>query len=142
MSDCRFIAGVTTALCTAGVAFGQCDVSDTSTCIEQSDVGYCGTTGVADTNGGCNEDPVGWQDLGVLAEGFTCTYGNVGAWTNDEGVETRDLDWYSFEVPANGVIGFTFNSANAGVDVADFVGFIVTGADDCATAVYEGFIFP
>jgi hypothetical protein len=142
MSDCRIIASAMASLCMAGVAFGQCDVSIPSGAIEQDDAGYCGTTGVVDPNGGCNDDPVSWQDLGTLAEGFTSVYGNVGAWTDTELAEVRDLDWYIFTAPANGTLSFTFKSSNLGVDVPDFVGFIVTGADDCATAVYEGLLYP
>jgi hypothetical protein len=142
MTEYRFIAGVVAGLCTAGVAFGQCDVTPPTGAIPQNDPGFCGSTGQVDANGGCNDDPVSWQDIGTLAEGFTSLAGNVGAWTDDDLAEVRDLDWYSMTAPVNGVISYTFNSSNAGVDVADFVGFIVTGADDCDTAVFEGFVFP
>ena len=142
MTEYRFIASVVAGLCTAGVAFGQCDVTPPSGSVEQNDAGYCGSTGEVDPNGGCNADPASWQDLGTLAEGFTSMHGNVGAWTTTDANDVRDLDWYSMTAPANGVISFTFNSSTAGVDPTDFVGFIVTGADDCATAGYEGFIFP
>ncbi len=142
MSNCRFIASAVAGLCTAGVAFGQCDVTVPAGSIEQNDVGYCGTTGQLDPNGGCNLDPAAWQDLGTISEGFTSINGNVGAWTDGEGGETRDLDWYRFTAPSNGTLGYTFNSANAGVDVPDFVGFIASFAGDCATYELDGYLFP
>ena len=137
-----FIASAVTGLCMAGSAFGQCDVTVPAGAIEQNDPNYCGTTGEIDTNGGCNDDPATWQDLGSLAEGDTVIYGNVGAWTNGDAVDTRDLDWYRFTAPTNGVVTFTFNAANAGVDVADFVGFIGTNTEDCTTYELAGYLFP
>jgi len=136
------IASAATGLFVAGSAFGQCDVTPPAGAIEQNDIGYCGSEETVDPNGGCNQETADWQDIGTIGTDLAA-YGNVGAYTNAGG-DVRDLDWYSFTVPANGDLNFTFNSYNqtAGADPADFVAFIVTGADNCDTAVYEGFIFP
>jgi hypothetical protein len=132
-----------TLLFAGGTAFGQCDTTPPTGAIEQNDIGYCGSDDL-DTNGGCNETVPAWQDLGGLGNGTTSVYGNVGAWTTTAGGATRDLDWYQFTADVSGVITFTFDSYNTtlGADPTDFVGFIVTGADDCDTAVFNGFIFP
>lgn len=144
MSDCRFIASVAAGLCTAGVAFGQCDTTPGAGAIEQNDPGFCGNqTGAIDSNGGCNDDPNTWQDLGTIGTELV-VYGNVGAWTSTVDpaapVDTRDLDWYQFTVPANGTLQWEFFSSNPVGDPADFVGFI--GNADCAALDLAGALYP
>jgi hypothetical protein len=131
-----FIAGST--------AFGQCDTTAPAGAVEQNDVGYCGSDTEIDPNGGCNNAVPLWQDIGALGAGTSSVYGNVGAYTTTAGAATRDLDWYSFTVPADGTLTLTFNSSNTttGVDPADFIGFFATNSDDCAALVIEGFVFP
>ena len=133
----------TTLLTAGGTAFGQCDTTPPAGGIEQNDVGYCGSDTELDPNGGCNQATADWQDIGVLADGDNAVYGNVGAYTTTTGAEIRDLDWYSYTVPANGTLTMTFNSSNAttGVDPVDFVGFFAEFTD-CSDLVVEGYLFP
>ena len=133
-----------TLLVAGGTAFGQCDVTPPAGSIEQNDVGYCGSDTEVDPNGGCNQATEDWQDIGTVDSSGANLHGNVGAFTTTAGAETRDLDWYKFELANAGDVTVTFNSFNTatGIDPADFVGFFVTGADDCATAGFEGFLFP
>ena len=154
MSDFRFIAGAASVVCTAGLAFGQqCDVTPPAGAVQQTDVGYCGNLTdppEADPNGGCNEDPIAYQNLGAIASGETIdVYGNVGAWdqgtdpTTGEPIGVRDLDWYLIDVPDNGILTFTVRATNdtQAADPADFLFFVLNPATaDCSGNVYEGYL--
>ena len=132
-----------TLLISGSTAFGQCDVTPPVGAVEQNDPGYCGSDEADDPNGGCNNAVATWQDLGELGASAS-VFGDVGAYTTTAGAATRDLDWYSFTVPANGSLTMTFNSYNqtAGADPIDFVGFFATNSDDCGALTVEGFAFP
>ena len=81
MSDFRFIAGTAVLAVVAGLASGQCDTNPPFGAVIQNDPGTCGQATLApDPNGGCNEDPIAYQDLGAINGGATITVaGNVGA---------------------------------------------------------------
>ncbi|MFO0872705.1 MAG: hypothetical protein U0575_01860 [Phycisphaerales bacterium] len=85
---------------------------------------------VPDPNGGCNEQPALYQDIGaILHGGSTTVCGTVGTFAPN----FRDLDWYRFSLPAPSMVRVTVEqSASGGTPASDFAVYIVKG-DDCAT---------
>ena len=153
MKEFGFMSGVASLACVSGFAFGQqCDVTPPAGAIEQNDPNYCGTLTVEpDPNGGCNEDPIAYQNIGGVVSGdIISVYGNVGAWdqgtdpATGEPIGVRDLDWYLLEVPDNGVLTYTVKATNnsQAADPADFLFFVLNpaSATDCAANVYEGYL--
>ena len=153
MKEFGFMSGVASLACVSGFAFGQqCDVTPPAGAIEQNDPNYCGTlTAEPDPNGGCNEDPIAYQNIGGVVSGdIISVYGNVGAWdqgtdpATGEPIGVRDLDWYLLEVPDNGVLTYTVKATNnsQAADPADFLFFVLNpaSATDCAANVYEGYL--
>ncbi|MEC8560041.1 MAG: hypothetical protein VXY94_08200 [Planctomycetota bacterium] len=149
MSDFRFIAGTAVLAVVAGLASGQCDTNPPFGAVLQNDPGTCGQATLApDPNGGCNEDPIAYQDLGLINGGATITVaGNVGAFdavdpATGETAAVRDLDWYIVTVPDNGVLTYTvsgFNETNATNGNFLFVTVENASALDCSANLFTAF---
>ena len=148
MMDCRFmrsgatkgIAALVGAVLVSGTAFAQCDTSGGGT--EEADAGFCGP-GV-DPNGGCNEDPEAWQDLGTISNGGSlAAFGTMGGFVDDTDpkapVDSRDLDWYSFATDSPGTLTFTINADRGGAGTpADVVLFVVdSNGGDCGAFTFQ-----
>ena len=150
MTNFRFIVGVSAAAAMSGFAFGQCDTTPPFGSVIQNDPGYCGnTTGESDPNGGCNEEPIAYQNLGTITAGVPINVaGNVGAFdtldpATGEPIATRDLDWYIVTVPENGVLSYTVSGFNqTSATNADFLFVTVDNASsiDCTGNVFTGFV--
>ncbi|MFO0961840.1 MAG: hypothetical protein U0625_02925 [Phycisphaerales bacterium] len=112
MTNRRYVLGFSaaSALCAAGLAFGQCD---TSTGIAQNDPapgGNCNAPLNPDPNGGCNVTPNAWQSLsGWPSGGGTLSVvGTIGTYATDgTNYTSRDLDWFLCTLPAPGSITAT-----------------------------------
>lgn len=129
------ISALSIALC-APMTFAQdCDVTPPAGAIEADDGCDHGTE--VDANGGCNEDPVAWQDLGSLteADNNVAVYGTVGGWITPADTESRDLDWFTFTVDGPVTLSVTFDTASVtdGLPMADFLWFVTNS--DCSDLV-------
>jgi hypothetical protein len=90
--------------------------------IDQNDDAVCGAI-TPDPNGGCNNTPAAFQDIGAYNTfDFVTVNGTMGTYATD-GVNfvNRDLDWYTFTLNEDAFVVFQLDRADAG-SVVLFVG--------------------
>ena len=96
---------VGTTMLFSSAASGQCSVTPPPGTIVTTD-GCAHLNGEIDSNGGCNQAPAAFTDLGVLASGATMyVSGQMGLYipTGSTTYTSRDLDWMLVTCPAGTV---------------------------------------
>ena len=128
---------VGTTMLFSSAASGQCSVTPPPGTIVTTD-GCAHLDGAIDSNGGCNQAPAAFTDLGVLASGATMyVSGQMGLYipTGSTTYTSRDLDWMLVTCPAGTVRADLSTLSSTGVgQMPNSIVFIkpnVNVADPC-----------
>ncbi|MCA9284883.1 MAG: hypothetical protein KDA22_06705 [Phycisphaerales bacterium] len=110
---------------------GGCDTSCPVGGILEND--FCDSD--PDPNGGCNENPVAYQDIGNLSAGDISVCGQVGRYPDAAG--SANLDWFRFSLDSAAFVNISINMTGpGGVVPPDLAVFLIEG-DDCVTQVTQ-----